>query len=59
MKGCKEKDITLKDIIVLTKELPEKYFAEVYEKLTEIKEKAEEEKRLKRKQSIVRIANRG
>lgn len=36
--------ITLKDIIGITKELPEKYFEEVYEKLTEIKEKAKAEK---------------
>ena len=36
--------ITLKDIIGITKELPEKYFEEVFEKLTELKEKAEEEK---------------
>jgi len=36
--------ITLKDIIGLTKELPEKYFEEIYEKLTEVKEKAESEK---------------
>jgi transposase-like protein len=36
--------VTLKDIIGLTKELPEKYFEEVYEKLTEVKEKAELEK---------------
>ena len=36
--------ITLKDIIGLTKELPEKYFEEVYARLKEIKEKAEEEK---------------
>jgi transposase-like protein len=37
-------NITLKDIISLTKDLPEKYFDEVFEKLTEIKEKAKIEK---------------
>jgi transposase-like protein len=36
--------ITLKDIIGLTKELPEEYFEETYEKLREIKEKADAEK---------------
>lgn len=36
--------ITLKDIIGLTKELPEECFDEAYEKLKEIKEKAESEK---------------
>ncbi len=36
--------ITLKDIIGMTKELPEKYYNEVYEKLSEVKEKAEKEK---------------
>ena len=36
--------ITLKDIITLTKELPESCFEETYEKLTEIKIKAEIEK---------------
>lgn len=36
--------VTLKDIIGLTKELPEKYFEEVFEKLTEVKEKAKQEK---------------
>lgn len=36
--------ITLKDLIGLTKELPEKYFEETYEKLKEIKDKAEAEK---------------
>lgn len=36
--------ITLKDIIDLTKELPEECFEETYEKLREIKEKAESEK---------------
>jgi transposase-like protein len=39
--------ITLKDIIVLTKELPEECFEETYEKLREIKEKAEAEKESK------------
>jgi transposase-like protein len=37
-------NITLKDIIGLAKELPEESFAETYEKLKEIKEKAESEK---------------
>ena len=37
-------NITLKDLIGLTKELPEKYFEETFEKLKEIKEKAEAEK---------------
>jgi transposase-like protein len=37
--------ITLKDIIALTKELPEECFEETYEKLWEIKEKAEVEKK--------------
>ena len=36
--------ITLKDIIGMTKEIPEKYFEEVYEKLEEVKEKAEAER---------------
>ncbi len=36
--------ITLKDIIGMTKEIPERYFEEVYEKLEEVKEKAEAEK---------------
>ena len=36
--------ITLKDIIGLAKELPEEYFEETFEKLKEIKEKAEAEK---------------
>jgi transposase-like protein len=39
--------ITLKDIIGLTKELPEEYFEETYEKLREIKEKADAEKATK------------
>lgn len=39
--------ITLKDIIGLTKELPEEYFEEIYEKLREIQEKAEAEKEMK------------
>ncbi len=33
--------ITLKDIIGIAKEIPEKYFEEVYDKLEEVKEKAE------------------
>lgn len=37
--------ITLKDIIGLTKELPEKYFEEVFENLKGIKEKAESEEK--------------
>ena len=37
-------NITLKDLIGITKELPEKYFEETYEKLKEIKDKAEAEK---------------
>jgi len=36
-------EITLKDIIGLTKEIPAKYFEETFEKLKEIKEKAEAE----------------
>lgn len=36
--------ITLKDLIGMTKEIPEKYFEEVYEKLEEVKEKAEAER---------------
>ncbi len=36
--------ITLKDIIGLAKELPESYFEETYEKLRELKEKADAEK---------------
>jgi len=36
-------NVTLKDLIGLTKELPEKYFEEIFEKLKEIKEKAEAE----------------
>jgi transposase-like protein len=40
-------DITLKEIIGMVKELPEKYFEEAYKKLTEIKEKAESEKESK------------
>jgi transposase-like protein len=36
--------VTLKEIIGLAKELPEEYFEETYEKLKEIKEKAETEK---------------
>lgn len=37
-------NVTLKDLIGLTKELPEKYFEETFEKLKEIKEKADAEK---------------
>ncbi len=37
-------NITLKDIIGLAKELPEAYFEETYEKLQEIKEKADAQK---------------
>jgi transposase-like protein len=37
-------EVTLKDIIGLTKEIPEEYFKEAYEKLKELKEKAETEK---------------
>ena len=60
-------DITLKDIIGLAKELPEQYFAEVYEKLTELKgkAKAEEEDASRRKtcphcnsQAVVRNGKR-
>ena len=36
-------EITLKDIIGLAKEMPTKYFQETYDRLTEIKEKAEVE----------------
>jgi transposase-like protein len=36
--------ITLKELIGLTKELPEEYFEEAFEKLSELKEKAEPEK---------------
>jgi transposase-like protein len=39
--------ITLKDIIGLAKELPEEYFQETYEKLREVKEKADAEKEAK------------
>jgi len=38
--------ITLKDIIGLVKELPESYLEETYEKLTEIKRKADDEQEL-------------
>ena len=38
-------EITLKDIIGLTKEIPAKYFEETFGKLKEIKEKAEAEKK--------------
>jgi transposase-like protein len=37
-------NVTLKDIIGLAKELPESYFEETYEKLRELKEKADAEK---------------
>lgn len=37
-------NITLKDIIGLAKELPEEYFRETYEKLQEIKEKADSQR---------------
>lgn len=37
-------NVTLKDIIGLAKELPEAYFEETYEKLRELKEKADAEK---------------
>jgi transposase-like protein len=37
-------EVTLKDIIGLAKELPEKYFEETYEKLKKIKEKSDLEK---------------
>jgi transposase-like protein len=37
-------EITLKEIIGLTKELPEAYYEEAFEKLKEIKEKADSEK---------------
>ena len=37
--------ITLKDILGLAKELPEEYFEETFERLAEIKEKAESEKK--------------
>jgi transposase-like protein len=37
-------NITLKDIIGLVKELPERHFEETFERLSEIKEKAEAEK---------------
>lgn len=39
--------ITLKDIIGLTKEIPEECFEETYEKLREIKEKSDREQELK------------
>ena len=39
--------ITLKDLIDIVKELPEEYFNETHEKLTEIKKKSEEEKESK------------
>jgi transposase-like protein len=39
--------ITLKDLIVLTKEIPEEYLAEAFEMLKGIKEKAEAEKETK------------
>ncbi|GHU58903.1 hypothetical protein FACS1894133_4570 [Clostridia bacterium] len=42
-------NITLKDLLGLTKELPEKYFEETYEKLKEIKDKADAEKEAKSK----------
>jgi len=38
---------TLKELINMVKELPEGYFEEAYKKLTEIKEKAEDEKEAK------------
>ena len=41
---CRTMKTTLKDIIGITKELPEEYFDEIYEKLAEIKEKAKKEK---------------
>jgi hypothetical protein len=37
-------NITLKDILGIAKELPESYFEETYEKLKELKERAEAEK---------------
>jgi hypothetical protein len=40
-KGANEMGVTLKDIIGLAKELPEEYFEETFERLKEIKEKAE------------------
>lgn len=44
--------ITLKDIIGLTKELPEECFEETYEKLREIKEKAEAKQESKAKTCV-------
>jgi predicted nucleic acid-binding protein len=44
--------ITLKDIIALTKELPEECFEETYERLREIKEKAEVEKKAEAKACV-------
>ena len=38
-KAVESMAITLKDIIGLTKEIPEEYFKETFEKLKEIKEK--------------------
>jgi len=40
----KKMTITLKDILGIAKELPESYFEETYEKLKELKERAEAEK---------------
>ena len=37
-------DITLKEVIALVRELPEAYLEETFEKLTEIKNKAEDER---------------
>ena len=39
--------VTLKDLIGLTKEIPEECFEEAFEKLKELKEKAEQEKEAK------------
>jgi transposase-like protein len=59
-------EITLKDILGLAKEIPEKYFEEIYEKLTEVKEKANEEKENKKEAclncggtAVVRNGKRG
>jgi len=43
--------ITLKDLIDMVKELPEEYFNETHEKLTEIKKKSSEEEKESKEQS--------
>gem|GEM_PF-6739742 len=49
--------IKLKELIGLTKELPEEYFEEAFEKLSELKEKAESEKPAGQKLPPLRIPN--